>query len=91
MKGNMIFKTTKPSPNSGHTALAYAFAQIGSLRSPTLYVHKTIDEIKRRPEFKQRICEHLSGMADRHITREYEKLFGSGSIIEEKPELYYPD
>ena len=87
----MIFKTTKPSPNSGYTALAYAFAQIGSLRSPTLYVRKPIDEIKKRPEFKQRICEHLSGMTDRYITREYEKLFGSGSIIEEKPELYYPD
>ncbi|HEW92959.1 MAG TPA: hypothetical protein ENF81_10550 [Thermotogaceae bacterium] len=46
---------------------------------------------KKRPEFKQRICEHLSGMTDRYITREYEKLFGSGSIIEEKTELYYPD
>ena len=46
MKGNMIFKTTKPSPNSGYTALAYAFAQIGSLRSPTSYVRKTIEEIK---------------------------------------------
>ena len=36
-----------PAYNSGHTALAYAFAQIGSLRSPTSYVRKTLSEIVR--------------------------------------------
>jgi len=48
-----------------------------------------INAIKKQPEFKQRICEHLSGMTDRYITREYERLFGSDSIIEEKDEIYY--
>lgn len=61
------------------------------IRSPADLDDSMIKKIKRRHEFKQRICEHLSGMTDRYITREYEKLFGSGSIIEEKNELYYPD
>ena len=61
------------------------------IKSPVDLDESKIEEIKKRPEFKQLICEHLSGMTDRYITREYEKLFGIGSIIEEKPELYYPD
>jgi hypothetical protein len=61
------------------------------IKSPADLDISRIQEIKKRHEFKQLICLHLSGMTDRYIIKEYEKLFGSSSIIEEKDELYYSD
>lgn len=63
----------------------------GEIKSPADLDVSDIERIKKRLEFKKLICEHLSGMTDRYISREYEKLFGSGSIIEEKDELNYTD